>query len=268
MRQIQVMLANRFIQKMLCQLLFLSVVTLTVQANPPDRDYYLLKIYRLKAGEQQNRVEKFLREAYLPALHRAGVKSIGVFKPTEEQDTLLSLYVYVPMRSLQSLTTLDQTLLKDRQYLIDGKDYLDASYDNTPYERIETILLRAFEGAPRAAVPQLAVPKQQRVYELRSYEGPTEKSYLNKVKMFHSGEIEMFDRLGFNSMFYGEVLAGPRMPNLMYMTCFDGKPSREQHWKAFFDDPVWKKLVADPQFQHNVSKSTITFLYPADYSDF
>jgi len=253
---------------MFCLLVLVFTASYSALAAPPDRSYYQIKIYHLKTPGQQQRVEKFLRDAYLPALHRAGVKNVGVFKPVEEQDSLLSLYVYVPMRSLQSFATLEQELQKDKQYLSDGSDYLDAPYDNVPYERIETILLRAFEGMPQAAVPRLTVPKDQRVYELRSYEGPTEKAYRNKVKMFHSGEIEMFDRLGFNAVFYAEVLAGPRMPNLMYMTCFDSKPSREQHWKAFFDDPVWKKLVGDPQFQHNVSKSNITFLYPADYSDF
>ncbi len=63
---------------------------------------------------------------------------------------------------------------------------------------------------------------KDRAYELRSYESPTEKLYWNKVEMFNKGdEIGLFKRLNFNAMvFYGEVVAGSRMPNLMHLTDF------------------------------------------------
>jgi hypothetical protein len=43
--------------------------------------------------------------------------------------------------------------------------------------------------------------------------------------------------------------------------------SRDQHWKDFSADPFWKKLVAEPQYQHNVSHVDIVFLHPAPYSE-
>ena len=86
--------------------------------------------------------------------------------------------------------------------------------------------------------------------------------------MFNEGgEVNLFNRLGFNAVFYGEVLAGSRMPNLMYMTSFEDKASRDEHWKAFGADPEWKKLSADPLYKNNVSKIDIAFLHPTDYSD-
>ncbi|MBK9491957.1 MAG: NIPSNAP family protein [Haliscomenobacter sp.] len=47
--------------------------------------------------------------------------------------------------------------------------------------------------------------------------------------------------MGFNAVFYAEVLSGRRMPNLMYMTSFDNIESRDAHWKSFGADPFWKK---------------------------
>ena len=41
------------------------------------------------------------------------------------------------------------------------------------------------------------------------------------------GEIILFDRLDFNAVFYGEVISGSKMPNLMYMTTFDNQESRD-----------------------------------------
>ncbi len=67
--------------------------------------------------------------------------------------------------------------------------------------------------------------------------------------------------------FYGEVIAGSRMPNLMYMTTFENMASREKHWDSFRNDPEWKTLSAMPKYQKNVSKSDIIFLRPTDYSD-
>ncbi|WP_229725069.1 NIPSNAP family protein [Hymenobacter baengnokdamensis] len=85
--------------------------------------------------------------------------------------------------------------------------------------------------------------------------------------MFNAGgEIRLFNRLGFNGVFYGEVVFGSNMPNLMYMTSFKSMPDREAHWKAFSSDPEWLKLKALPQYQHNVSHTDITFLRPTAYS--
>src|SRR5690606_23190700 len=137
-----------------------------------------------------------------------------------------------------------------------------------PYHRIETILIQAFPKSPIFNIPKLQGNRKDRVYELRSYEGPTEKLYKNKVEMFNLGdEIGLFKRLGFNAVFYGEVLAGSKMPNLMYLTTFENMVSREEHWKAFNNDPYWKKLSSSPNYQHNVSHADIVFLRPTDYSD-
>jgi len=134
---------------------------------------------------------------------------------------------------------------------------------------METILLEAFPDMPHHAVPAaLQGPKAERVYELRSYEGPTEKYFANKVHMFNEGgEIPLFQRLGFNAGFYASVLPGSHMSNLMYMTSFDNMAARDQHWKTFSADPAWKQLSSSPQSQHNVSHIDIVFLHPTDYSD-
>jgi hypothetical protein len=68
-------------------------------------------------------------------------------------------------------------------------------------------------------------------------------------------------------MFYAEVLAGSRMPNLMYMTTYSSPESREAHWKTFSSDSEWKRISALPEYQHVVSKADIIFLVPANYSD-
>jgi hypothetical protein len=87
--------------------------------------------------------------------------------------------------------------------------------------------------------------------------------------MFNEGdEVGLFKRLRFNAVFYAEVISGRRMPNLMYMTTFIDLASHDEHWKAFSNDPYWKKLSAMPEYQHNVSKINIYLLRPTEYSDY
>ncbi|HEX8022497.1 NIPSNAP family protein, partial [Mucilaginibacter sp.] len=138
-----------------------------------------------------------------------------------------------------------------------------------PYSRIETIVLQAFPGMTSTAIPNLTAAKADRVYELRSYESATEKYNVNKVRMFNTGdEIGLFKRLGFNAVFYSEVIAGSHMPNLMYMTTFNNKADRDKHWDAFGNDAQWKALTANEEYKNNVSHADIIFLHPTEYSDF
>jgi hypothetical protein len=236
----------------------------------PSREFYSIRVYQLKSTDQESRLDTYLQTALLPALHRMGISGIGVFKAIgNDTAAVKKVYVLIPFKSLEQYTGLATALDKDAQYNTDGKDFVEAAYDNPPYIRMESILLQAFPDMPRHAVPSaLQGPKSEHVYELRSYEGPTEKLFANKVQMFNAGgEIPLFSRLNFNAVFYASVLAGSHMPNLMYMTSFDNMASREQHWKDFSNDPVWKQLVAEPQYQHNVSHVDIVFLHPADYSE-
>lgn len=256
--------------RLLALFTLLSLSIITSFAAAPKREYYEIKIYTVKNKDQESRVENYLKDAYVPALHRMGVKTVGVFKPLASDTAAYGklIYVLTPIKSLDQLLKLPEQLNKDAAYLAAGKDYIDAEYKNAPYVRFESIVLQAFEDAPILTASKLTNPKSERIYELRSYESHTEKIHQNKVKMFNAGgEIPLFARLNFNSIFYGAVISGSHMPNLMYMTTFSDKASRDEHWKAFFDSPEWLKLKADPQYMNNVSKNTIFFLSPTEYSD-
>jgi hypothetical protein len=264
-------------KRVLYIILFLFIVsaflpaTVRAQGKTPSKasEFFELRIYHATSAEQVQQVENYLKQALQPALHKNGIKTVGVFTQ-KGIDTASDkrVYVLIPYKSLDQFAKLPKQLEKDKSYLEAGKDYINAAYKQPPYTRYETILLRAFEFMPAAEASKLSGPKSERVYELRSYEGHTEKIYQNKVQMFNQGgEVALFKRLGFNAVFYGEVLAGSRMPNLMYMTTFENKAARDEHWKTFGSDPEWKKLSSMPEYQNNVSKGDTWFLTPTEYSD-
>jgi hypothetical protein len=234
------------------------------------REYYQLTIYHFKNAEQKQEIDSYLENALLPALHRSDIKNIGVFTPLAN-DTAIDkrIFIIMALKSLQQVTDLPGKLLKDEVFQPAAKKYMDALYSNPPFTRMENILLYAFSKAPVLDLPDLNAPKAERIYEFRSYESATEKLYRNKVQMFNEGgEVALFKRLNFNAVFYGEVIAGSRMPNLIYMTSFENMADRDAHWKTFGADPEWKKLSTDPIYQHNVSKADIILMKAASYSDY
>ncbi|WP_026810694.1 NIPSNAP family protein [Arenibacter latericius] len=250
--------------------LFLLLFSVSNLIQAQQREYYQLKTYLLDSKEQENRTDKYLSEALLPALKKFKIKNVGVFKPkTIDSLNPRSIKVLIPMKTLKVLETLESKLHKDKAYMAAAKDFLNAPYNNPPYNRAESIILKAFIDMPKMNASPLTGPRKERVYELRSYESATEAKYTNKVAMFNQGgEIALFDDLGFNAVFYGEVISGATMPNLMYMTTFENKASRDAHWESFANSPVWNKLKTDENYQNNVSKNITRFYYPTEYSDY
>jgi hypothetical protein len=262
---------NLFMQKLFSGVV-LAICFTTVYATPapPKNEFFAIRLYHLKTAQQEARVDTFLQQALLPALHRQNITGIGVFKAVgNDTAAVRRIYVFIPLKELDQFASLPDRLVKDPQYLADGRSYLNAGYDDPPYVRVESILLNAFPDMPQHAAPWSAQGySADRIYELRSYEGPTEQYFANKVQMFNQGgEITLFNKLGFHAVFYASVLSGAHMPNLMYMTSFDNMAARDDHWKTFGADPTWKSLSSSPQYQHNVSHIDDIFLHATPYSE-
>ena len=248
-------------------LMMMNVQAQTKKQDPPIHE---IRVYQTSGTEQSGRLDAYLADCLIPALHRLGVKDVGVFKALPGDSVYAGkTYMLTSYGSLRKILDTEERLMQDASYLAAAQSYLDTFPGQQAYVRKETILLRGFRLFPTLARPNLKGPRSERIYELRSYESANEKLYWNKVEMFNEGgEIRIFDRLGFNAVFYGEVVAGARMPNLMYMTTFENKADRNAHWNAFRDDPEWKMLSPDPKYRKNVSRNETIFLRPTSYSDY
>ena len=235
-----------------------------------QKEIYQLKVYTFDNAEQSAITDGFLEKAYLPALKSLGIQNIGVFKQRlSETDTINKTYVLIPLASLDQLAELEDQVFANEAFNTNGSEYLNAAHDNPNFTHIESIIMKAFPDMLQMRPTPLDGPRADRVYELRSYESASEKLYRNKVDMFNAGgEVKLFDDLGFNAVFYAEVISGSRMPNLMYMTTFSDQASRDEHWDAFRSSPVWEELKNRPNYQNNVSHADLIFLYPTEYSDY
>ena len=246
--------------------IFLTSCYAVKQQSP--REYYSIRIYHYKDANQESRLDSFLQNVFIPTADKYKISRTGVFKPLAN-DTASNkrIFVFIPFNNPQDMVEFTARIDNDTEYLNAGGSFVNAAHNNAPYTRIETIFLKSFADMPFSKKPSLNAPPEQRVYELRSYEGATEKLYRKKVEMFNKGgEIKIFERLGFNAVFYGEVVAGSRMPNLMYLTTFENMKDRDDHWKTFVNDPEWKRLGPLPEYANTVSRNEITLMRPTGYS--
>jgi hypothetical protein len=256
----------------ICQLVLplLMPVLLLAAGKKPARDYYQIIIYHFKTEAQEKAIDAYIGAAFLPAAHRLGIASVGVFKPlANDTSEDKRVYVLLPFKSEEQLMSFPGKLDADAAYTTAAASWLDVPYNEPAYTRMESIWLQAFPMALQLQLPKLNSPLASHIYELRSYESPTEKLFRNKVHMFNEGgEVPLFKRLNFNAVFYASVIHGSRMPNLMYMTSFEDMADRDAHWKTFSADPEWKKLSSMPFYQHNVSRNETIFLRATPYSDY
>jgi hypothetical protein len=227
--------------------------------------YYELRRYEIEGEQQKAGFDKFLSEAALPALNRLGINPVGVFYPSEGPSPI---YVLLPHPSVASFVTLTQRLGEDQEFLEKGADFINAPADKPAYKNLEVQFMAAFEGMPRLERPTDA---PTRIFQLRTYESPSEKTGLKKIEMFNTAEIAIFRKVGLHPVFFGQTLAGTKMPNLTYMLGFQDMEEGKANWKKFGADPDWRKLSKMPEYMDKVilrSKGAITNLYlkPASYS--
>ncbi len=189
---------------------------------------------------------------------------MGVFYPAEG---ISPLYVLLVHPSLQSFATMAAKLGEDQEFMAKGADFINAPADKPAFKMQETQLMQAFEGMPKLERP---VDAPGRVFQLRTYESPSEITGLKKIEMFNTAEIAIFRKVGLHPVFFGQTLAGTKMPNLTYMLGFKDMDESKAAWKAFGGDPDWQKLSKMPEYADKaiLRSGGITNLYlkPASYS--
>jgi hypothetical protein len=231
------------------------------------REYYHLRKYHMQNGPQTKLTEDFVSDALIPALNRLDITPVGAFHLDIGPETP-TLYVLMPSTNLETLVNIDHKLVEDETFMKAAEPFWSAPATAPAFIRAESSLLSAFPGHPKLTPPPSAAQHGKRVFQLRTYESPSFADHVRKVEMFHKGEFEVFQKAGFDQVFYGDTLIGPRMPNLTYMLSYPELSDLTEKWKAFGNDPAWKKLSSDPRyaFEQIVSNISNLILSPASYS--
>src|SRR5271154_910074 len=167
-------------------------------------EYYDLRRYQLTSGPGTKLTDNYFADALIPALNRLGIGPVGAFSVYFGPETP-AYYLLMPSSKLETLVTADLLLARDEVFVKAAAPFWDAPAGSPPYVRIESSLLKAFEGYPKATPPASAATKGKRIYQLRQYESPTNADHALKVQMFHEGEFAIFEKAGAHAVFYADT---------------------------------------------------------------
>jgi hypothetical protein len=251
------------------QLLAGLATSALMSAELPEKTpaYLEVKIWRFhnSAENQPARVAEYLEQGLAPALSRAGGRLDGAFSNVIGPDgpcytTLTQFASLGAMQDVLAKLAADEEHQRALQKLSAGP--------GLPFIRVESSLLRSFDGMPQPALSGNS-SGTSRIFELRTYESQSFVTLDRKVGMFNSGEMQIFERLGFRPVFFGETIAGPRQPNLTYMLSYDDLAARDRLWRAFISDPEWKKLSSRPELRDSeiVANISNVILAPLKFSN-
>jgi hypothetical protein len=229
------------------------------QQPASKRELYQIRRYNLMSGPQGKLTEDFFANALIPAVGRMSMGPVGAFRLDIGPETP-QFYLLIPGSSADALAMLDLQLAKDEDFLKAATSYWNATAAAPAFQRIETSLLIAFEGWPKITPPASAASKGKRIFQLRTYESPSNSEHIRKVEMFHKGEFDYFQKAGCHPVFFGDTLIGPRMPCLTYMLSFADNSELDAGWAKFRADPDWKNLSADPRYAFDPIVSNISNL--------
>jgi NIPSNAP len=106
-----------------------------------------------------------------------------------------------------------------------------------------------------------------RVFELRTY-----YAHPGKMKALHARfrdhTVKLFEKHGMTVIGFWSPIEKDKAEEVMvYLLAFPSKEAADKAWKAFQDDPDWKKVKADSEKDGPLAKKIErVFLTPTDYS--
>ena len=239
----------------------LAANSLTTQPKPVTKELYEWREYEFNFNSPRGEVEKYFKNALIPAFNKLGIKTVGVFTEMGKSDPA-KVYMLIPYASFEDFKSINEKIKMDVDYKKAAADFYNLPADKAPYNRMSSSLMLAFDGLPKLIQPK----NEPRIFEVRSYEGYSEDAVRRKVLMFNKDEFDIFYRTGLNPVFFGEVIAGGNLPRLTYMITFKNMEEHDKNWAKFSADDVWKKISKAPEYANTVSKIYKTFMEPTAYS--
>jgi hypothetical protein len=116
------------------------------EGGPKVGELYELRVYSLPAAKQPA-LDRYLGEAFIPALKRYGIGPVGAFAEEPEKDQV-KLHVLIVHPSAASAVTLPARLDADEDHRKEAGDFLALPASDPPYSRIDSSLLAPSRACP------------------------------------------------------------------------------------------------------------------------
>ncbi|MBX2872016.1 MAG: NIPSNAP family protein [Saprospiraceae bacterium] len=223
-------------------------------SNMAEQEILELRVYTMNFGKS-GPFQPYVKDTLVPALKRAGVKKVIAFREMGMSQPS-KMYLLLAYASFDHMLKAQNKLDQDNVFKKASAAYRKISSANKVYTRYNTYLMQAFSGMPALKEPEAS----RKLFELRIYEGHNDDAVSRKVGMFNDEELPVFLETGLDPVFFGNLIAGPEMPALVYMIAFDSMEARDANWKKFVDHPEWNRMKVLPKYADSVSNIIRVFL--------
>ena len=227
--------------------------------DSPENQIYELRCYKLRnsKADQYRRLTAFMESEHLPMAKRVGIVQ-GYFRVTLGEFTprVYTLSVY------DSLADMGEKAAAARGDAAWSKAETEFGlHDEAAFDRVESWLLRAFDGMRSIEVPE--APDRPRTFDLRIYEQETFRDTQEKMRMFNEEEIQIFRDCGIHPVFFGETIVGSHMPSLIYMSHYADMAARAKAWSTFGRSEGWNRIKNRPGWGNADIVSTVSNIHLA-----
>ncbi len=204
--------------------------------------------FLLENGEQLGRLHGYLKDALLPALAATAgpVQLVLEAIVAAHQPQVVFWQQYADVTAWREVSR----KLKEDAALRTATDLWSKA---NPYRAHGVSLLAGTDYCP----PVTGVESGQRLFEMRVYEAASEWQLNGVHERFAGPEIPIFHRCGIQPLLYATTIAGPKMPNLTYLTPFASLAEREAAWTRFQGDPEWHRVRQASIDSHGYAPSVI-----------
>ena len=235
-------------------------------AEPVRREFIEVRKYTVKNADKRAQLVSILDKALIPALNRQEINPVGVFVPIEgaekkAEEYALNVFAVIPHKTMRTFVSVNTKLLADRQYRRDAAPIFETTSKDPVFADCETFLLQGFPTIPSVEVPQLG---PDRAFRLRLYRSFNIERNAAKIRMFDTGgELALFREVGLNPIFFGNILAGTKMPAFLYMVGCSSLENLNETWKTFASHPKWQAIKDLPEYKDTATYIENFYLKPS-----
>jgi len=221
-----------------------------------EKELYELRTYDIKWGSNSKLLVDHIQSVLKPALLKIGVNHMMLFNENGSTSPK-KIWVLISYPSAE-IYVKAQGIQTDPEFMAASAEYSNLPSSKPLYNRFTSSLIHAFDGFPKMAQPIEGAG----IFELRIYEGYNEDAVRRKIKMFNVEEIPLFAEVGLYPIFFGDMIAGPFRPSLVYMINVTDMEAHGAAWKKFANHPDWIGMKDKPEYANSISNIRNYFLTP------
>lgn len=229
-------------------------------AEPDPRSgVYELRVYTCDPGRLSALNDRF-RNHTVGLFARHGMTNVAYFTPSDEPLAENTLVYFLWHQSRDAAAASFTAFRADPEWIeVRTASEKDARILAMPVE--STFLTLTDYSTP------LPAARTDRVYELRTYVAADGK-FEDLHNRFRNHTLKLFEKHGIENIAYFVPTDEPRSANtLIYLVAHQSREAAAASWKAFIDDPEWKKVYAESEANGAlVQKIDSLYLVPTDYS--